>query len=1119
MRKNSVSIRLSVASLVTIVSLTVCCPPRALAGQDTQATKLETGSEVERGLKSGETHNYEFRLEAGQFTQLAIGQAGIDVVVRLIGLDGQVIAEIDNPYGRDWPEQTFILAEKGGRYRIEIQAAEERAAGIYRIKSEVLRSATEQDRVQVAAQQTFFEGEQLQKQRTAKALREAIAKFEIALELWRKAGNQAREAQALGRIGFLSSALGDAQKMLDCYQQAVLGCRAVGNRNGEAQALTSIGVYHVNAGNPAQAHEYLYQALSIEREIGDRGGEATTLNNIGTLSLQAGDKREAIDFFERSAAILRERNDQLQESVVQTNIGLLYSSISEFQQSIEHFRRAQALAQERKDKGAEALALRAIGRSQYFLGDYQQALYNSESALQLAQESGNSVALAGALGNLGSIYEELKDSDLALGYFQQALEVIRSMKNASGEASTLVSIGTLYGGKKNWTKALEFYQQALTVVRGGGSDDSQVEPTHWNNFGRVYKQLGDYSKAFDYHQRALAKARAIQDRRTEAATLYYLGLAERARGHLAEAREYSGEAIQIVESIRIKLPNQQQRSSYFALAQDYYELYLDLLMHSGSDQLSDEDRIAGLQISERARARSLLELLRESRADIRQGTEAKLIEQERNLREKLSEKATQQTRLLSGAHTAEQVDKAKKEISQLTADLEELQAKIRTASPYYATLIQPLPLALAEIQQQVMDQESLLLEYSLGTDRSYLWAVTKEKVQSFVLPNRQEIEAQARKVYDLLKVRADGKLDKGEGENAAFARFKKADKDFQIEAATLSEMILGPVAAQLGKKRLLIVADGVLQYIPFAALPTPAAKNQARPKAKSAKPAHQSFTPLIIDHEVINIPSATTLAVLRQQFGERKPAPKAVAVLADPVFDKCDPRVTKPAASSVIGKKNCDPSSEEVARAWRDLRGNDALPLGRLKWTGDEAEGITGLVPKKARKLLVGFEANREAATSKELGDYRFVHFATHGFLNSSHPELSGVVLSLVDKTGSEQDGFLRLQDVYNLKLSADLVVLSACETALGAQVNGEGIIGLTRGFMHAGAPRVVATLWQVGDLPSSELMKRFYAGMLGPKKLSAAAALRQAQLSLWREKNRQSPYYWAAFVLQGEYR
>ena len=169
--------------------------------------------------------------------------------------------------------------------------------------------------------------------------------------------------------------------------------------------------------------------------------------------------------------------------------------------------------------------------------------------------------------------------------------------------------------------------------------------------------------------------------------------------------------------------------------------------------------------------------------------------------------------------------------------------------------------------------------------------------------------------------------------------------------------------------------------------------------------------------------------------------------------------------------------------------------------------------------LVLDFDASRTTALRPEWGEYRIVHFATHGMLNNIPPELSGIVLSLVDKEGQQQDGFLRLQDIYNLKLQADLVVLSACQTGLGKEIKGEGLIGLTRGFMYAGAPRVVASLWKVDDRATSELMKRFYQGMLGPEALSAAGALRQAQLSIWKEKQWRAPYYWAAFVLQGEWK
>jgi CHAT domain-containing protein len=166
----------------------------------------------------------------------------------------------------------------------------------------------------------------------------------------------------------------------------------------------------------------------------------------------------------------------------------------------------------------------------------------------------------------------------------------------------------------------------------------------------------------------------------------------------------------------------------------------------------------------------------------------------------------------------------------------------------------------------------------------------------------------------------------------------------------------------------------------------------------------------------------------------------------------------------------------------------------------------------------VDFEASKATATGGSLNQYRIVHFATHGLINSRHPELSGIVLSLVDEQGMPQDGFLRLHDVYNLKLSADLVVLSACRTALGKDVKGEGLIGLTRGFMYAGAPRVVASLWDVKDEATAELMKRFYEGMLR-RRMTPAAALRTAQLSMAKEKRWEAPYYWAGFVLQGEWR
>jgi CHAT domain-containing protein len=361
----------------------------------------------------------------------------------------------------------------------------------------------------------------------------------------------------------------------------------------------------------------------------------------------------------------------------------------------------------------------------------------------------------------------------------------------------------------------------------------------------------------------------------------------------------------------------------------------------------------------------------------------------------------------------------------------------------------------------------------------------------------------------------------GDTEAKYQARVKEAGERYWTQAAELSRMLLGPVASRLGRKRLAIVADGALQYIPFAALPAPSS-GSGEGLNSGAEPQ-----PLCIEREIVSLPSASTLATLRREIAGRKPAEKSLAVLADPVFADDDTRVRRNVGKAGAKGETRSAHSDEtdigflqMTRSGREtgVIGAEA-GFGRLLSTRHEAEAILSLVPERERMQALDFEASRTSAFRPELGEYRIIHFATHGLLNNIHPELSGIVLSLVDESGQPQDGFLRLQDIYNLKLPVDLVVLSACQTGLGKEIKGEGLIGLARGFMYAGAPRIVASLWKVDDRATSELMKRFYQGMLGPEALRPAEALRQAQLSIWKEKQWRAPYYWAAFVLQGEWK
>jgi CHAT domain-containing protein len=273
-------------------------------------------------------------------------------------------------------------------------------------------------------------------------------------------------------------------------------------------------------------------------------------------------------------------------------------------------------------------------------------------------------------------------------------------------------------------------------------------------------------------------------------------------------------------------------------------------------------------------------------------------------------------------------------------------------------------------------------------------------------------------------------------------------------------------------------------------------------------------TTLVIDHEIAYLPSVATLAVLRQEAARHARAQKSLAVFADPVFGLNDDRVQK--RVSITSKKTSF-TNEVTEQALRSAGLIDeSEPLPRLPFSRQEADAITSFTTGGEALKALGFRANLATVTGGTLADYRIIHFATHAWINSSHPYFSGLVLSLVDEQGKPQDGFLSLNQIYNLNLSADLVVLSACQTATGKEIKGEGPIGLSRAFMYAGAPRVVASLWKVDDAATSEIVKKFYQGML-VKRLPPVAALRAAQIEMSKSKLWSSPFYWAGFVLQGE--
>ncbi|NEU74237.1 tetratricopeptide repeat protein [Hassallia byssoidea VB512170] len=993
-----------------------------------------------------------------------------------------------------------------------------------------------------------------------------------ALEIQRSRKDINGQAETYNRIGLLYLSLGENQQALDSLNQALklqqqaqfnlTGSALVFNLSQQAQIIIGIAATYRSLGDYPKAISYFNSARILLQKAGNRYGEAEVFAQVSLLYDELGDKQKALESLNQALVLQRANSDKARVAFTLGSIGDIYQSFGDYQKALDTYNQALTLQRQVQDRSGEGKSLKSIAQVYSYLGDYQLSTDTYAQALEIFKKIGDRSSEAQILDNIGTVYRIAEDYPKSLEYYNQALKLWREQKDVFKEFATLSGVIRVYESLKDYPKALEAanqglllskekqssfgeasayafigrvylasgnYQKAIDVSQDAASRFAKIgipiaEANVFGNIGKAYNSLKQPDKAINSYNTELKLRQKLGDRTGIADTLYYIAVTERDRNNFQLSRTKIESAIAIVEDIRTKVNNQELRSSYFASIQKYYQFYIDLLMRLHKQQPSQGYNAIAMQVSERARARSLVELLNEANADIRQGVDPKLLELERNLHTKLDATEKRQIELSSKQNT----ETLQKEIVTLLEQYQQVKAQIRATSPRYAALTQPQPLTLAQ-QQQLLDNDTLLLEYSLGEERSYLWAVSKTSITSYELPKRAEIEVTAKQFYQSLK------------KPRRMSVVSNPNSPTDVEVATkLSQMLLQPVAKELGK-RLLIVSDGALQYLPFGALPNPKNLTPQPPslrsrsvskrgkgesnsrlrgeKGESNSPplagegqGERSLTPLLLEHEIVNLPSISTLFFLRKEVNNRQRAPKAIAILADPVFSSDDPRLKLPQKKQAVDKSNVN--NLDLARSARDAD----VSFSRLPFTRSEAERILALVPDALRKEAFDFTASRAIATSPELSQYRIVHFATHGILNSTQPELSGVVLSLFDNKGVPQNGFLRLHDIFNLNLPAELIVLSACETGLGKEVKGEGLVGLTRGFMYAGSPRVVVSLWSVDDEATSELMTKFYQKMLQDK-LKPAAALRQAQIEMLKNENFAAPYYWAAFTLQGEWK
>jgi CHAT domain-containing protein/Flp pilus assembly protein TadD len=911
----------------------------------------------------------------------------------------------------------------------------------------------------------------------------AIASHLQALSLLRQSNSTEVDIDNLNGLAAAYLHLEKSDLAEATLKKAITLSRQSGYILGQARALLILSDCQ-NHSNHAIALLTAQRALELWQRVGDTAGLARTYSQIGTCYFAQNLLTEAAQGFEQALEHWQELNNAAGQAEALIKLGYIEYRKGEWQGSINYYTRAQGMLDEIAEP--EKMGQIASGMAAAFneSGLPENGLRQYQRALDYYRQTQQPQAINYALWGLGRTYYLLGDFPSALSYLQQSLDGVDQNTLLAAPALQYlgrinIALGEYDAGLKNLRSALNIYAKAVNP-----KEAAQVNAL----LGQIYDRKGNLGRARHYYEKALKSFAKLGDRVNQAAVYYALGQLQLKSKNYDAAISYLRQSIDVTENILSVSTSSDLTAAFSATVHERYESYIECLMKQHEAQPTQGFAVRAFETSEFARARSLSELLRAVQTKLAPGLDPQLAEQEKSLRQSLRMKGNDKVALLGTKYSREDLVKLESDVTRLEGQYRQVAETIRERYPSYDQISRPSSWGLRQIQELILaDDETVLLEYSLGADSSYVWAVTRNGITSNTLPGEKVINEAAQQVYALL------------------ATSPTIDTENKLAQASelLSQMVLAPVASSLNKRRLIIVADGALNYIPFQLLPAPADDGEA----------------LISRYEVINTPSASILGQLRRENARHRAPAKVLAAFGDPVF-----------ASNYARRNNSKTNGALVAMetneiepwhgAWRDIEVSgdsfDAAAIQPLFYTSVELVNLREVAGADTL-IATGFDASRESLETTDLSKYAILHFATHGILDPKRPEHSGLFLSMVSRDGHPQNGFITMQDIYRLHSPVELVVLSACRTGLGKDVRGEGLIGLTRGFMYAGASSVVASLWKVDDESTAELMRRFYANML-QNNMTPAAALRAAQNSIRREPQWHSPYYWAAFTLQGEY-
>jgi len=860
------------------------------------------------------------------------------------------------------------------------------------------------------------------------------------------------------RISTAYSTLGQYQQAFEFDRKSLDLAREIGNKRSLAIAFGNMGVHHANTGNFPEAMKLFYQKLAAVRELNDRGEEVAVLSNIGAIHDWQGEVQKSLARYNEALTILEELDNQPNKALIMGNMGAAFEKLSDYPRALDYYHQALKIFQDLKNKGSEAWILGNIGAVTSKLGNDREALTYLEKARVTFQEIGDKKYEGWVIGTMGAIYKGLGDHDKCLQCLTRALEIAKEIGDKRSEIDHLGNLGAYYQELGENAKSAKYFDEGLKIAEEIGEKVAQSEMLIFQ--GILHRALKDYDRSIADFQKSMKIGTDLGVLRPVWNSEWGLALTHEVKGDFGNALKHYKSALDTVESIRGKLVTEEQKVGFLGETIKIYEGLIGLLF-----KMRDRDQNQGhveeaFQVAERAKSRSFLELLAEAKVNLASGIAQELENEEKALQKQLTEI---QQKILDPEVKDKERESLYETLRSLESRYNDFILELRKKNPAYASVAYPEPYTLDKARSQLLDDKTFILEFVVGEEQVYLWAISREKVlwaQSFPRDN-----GLAEKIADYQTQIAQ----------------RKINYDLRLGKDIYEGLLKGALKNIPRSSHLIIIPDGFLLRFPFEALVK---------ELKGDRPTY-----LLEDYVVSYAPSASVLGEVIARQRPSADLPADLLAMGNPVFEQGAGAAKNPL---------------EYLRA-------GGMHLTSLPYAEEEVASIAKLYQTKGKtaESFVRAEALEEVIKSGKAGNCQTLHFATHGLIDDRIPALSGLLLAPSKKPGGD-DGFLRLNEIFQLKLQTDLVTLSACETALGKEVRGEGMIGLTRAFFYAGTRSVMASLWMVGDQSTSILMKDFYAKYLDGEK--PATALRLAKIMLLENTDPlyRHPFFWAPFIMMG---